>query len=169
MNPQTQSFKKTFKKSSPRATYVDLDQFMGDWYLIAHLPTPFELDANNAIESFRWNEKDQHIDIDFHFYQGNPEGKKKSYLQKAWILDHSTNAEWRVHFFWPFRFSYLILDLAPDYTWALVGTGSKNFVWILARKPHLDEDIYTDLVTKLEVRGYDISRLRKVPQIWGET
>lgn len=154
------------KSSLPLALFVDLEQFMGDWYVISHIPTPFEVHATNAVESYRWNEAADCIDIEYHHNEGRSDGPLKHYPQKAWITDKQTNAEWKVQFFWPMRFSYQVLEVASDYSWCLIGTSSKNFVWMMARKPHLEDDIYQELLQKLDSWGYDLAKLRKVPQVW---
>jgi apolipoprotein D and lipocalin family protein len=141
---------------------------MGDWYVIAHIPTPFEKDATNAVESFHWNQTEERIDIEYHHNEGSSDGPLKHYPQKAWITDRQNNADWKVEFFWPMKFNYQVLEVASDYTWALIGTSSKNYVWILARKPHLDDETYLELLKKLEGWGYDLATLRKIPQIWDQ-
>ncbi len=181
-NPHTTSPFKAFRQSvrsslqqqseavpeslGPLAFFVDLDQYMGDWYVIAHIPTPFEAGAVNAVESYRWNDAEKRIDILYHHNQDHADGPLRQFPQKAWIVDPQSNAEWKVQFFWPLKFSYRILDVASDYSWAVVGTNSKNFVWILSRRTHLDEDVFEDLMAKIAAWGYDIRRLRKVPQVW---
>ena len=148
--------------------FIDLDQYMGDWYVIAHIPTPFETKSHNAVESYRWNEAAGRIDVTYHHNEGAADGPLRKYPQKAWIEDRITNAEWKIQFFWPMKFTYRILDVASDYSWTIVGTASKRYVWIMARKPHLDDEIYHELVAKLSDWGYDLQRLRKVPQIWDQ-
>jgi apolipoprotein D and lipocalin family protein len=157
---------KSLKASLPHALFVDLDQYMGDWYVIACIPTPFETKATNAVESYTWNAKEDRIDVQYHHNEGRPDGPVRKYPQKAWVSDKNSNAEWKVQFFWPLKFSYRILDVASDYSWSLVGTESKNFVWILARRPHLDDEVLSELKEKLLSLGYDLNKLRKVPQIW---
>lgn len=141
---------------------------MGDWYVIAHIPTPFEVNATNAVESYHWNRSQGRIDILYHHNEGSPEGPLRKLPQKAWVSDPKTNSEWKVQFFWPMKFTYRILEVASDYSWALIGTASKNFLWILSRSPHLDVDTYQTLLYKLDDWGYDLTRLRKVPQIWDQ-
>jgi len=166
MISQSQTTVRPKRHALPTATYIDLDQYMGDWYVIANIPTPFETKSTNAVESYRWNEAEDRIDVTYHHNEGSPDGPMKKYPQKAWIADKQTNAEWKVQFFWPMKFSYRVLDVASDYSWTIVGTATKNFVWVMARKPHLDDEIYRMLLMKLEDWGYDLAKLRKVPQIW---
>lgn len=151
----------------PTVAYVDIPRFMGDWYVIANIPTFVEKGANNAIETYAWNAKEDRIDVSFRFNAKTPSGPLKKYPQKAWIYDKKTNAEWRVQPWWPLKFSYLVVDLAPDYSYTVIGVPSRNYLWIMARKPHLDEAVYSGLINKVKSMGYDTSKIQKVPQVWG--
>ncbi len=154
--------------SEPLSTvsYVDISKFMGDWYVIANIPTFVEKGANNAIESYSWNSLEDRIDVDFHYNADSPNGPLKKYPQKAWIYDKQTNAEWRVQPWWPLKFSYLVIDLAPDYSYTVIGVPSRNYVWIMARTPKMDAQVYERIISKLKSVGYDVSKIQKVPQIW---
>lgn len=153
-------------KPLPTVSYVDIPKFMGDWYVIANIPTFVEKGANNAIESYSWNAQENRIDVDFHYNADSPKGPIKKYPQKAWIYDKKTNAEWRVQPWWPLKFSYLIIDLAPDYSYTVIGVPSRNYVWIMARKPSMDPVLFDSIVAKIKTLGYDTSLIQKVPQVW---
>ena len=71
--------------------YVDLDKFMGDWYVIANIPTWFEKGAHNALEQYLWNEKG-YIDVIFSFNKNSFSGERKKLTQKAFIYNKTTNA-----------------------------------------------------------------------------
>lgn len=145
--------------------YVDLERFMGDWYVIAIIPNFIEKNAVNGIESYRTLNKDG-VKIDYRFRIKSPEGRLKHLQPKAWIYDRETNAEWRVQFLWPFKAAYLIIDLAEDYSYTVVGEPSRKFVWIMARNPELDDDVYNSILERLDHQGYDIAKIKKMPQIW---
>ena len=145
--------------------FVDIKRFMGDWFVIANIPTFIEKDATNAIESYKLNEKGE-IETTFTFYQNSPNGLKKEYRPKGFIYNSKTNAEWRMQFFWPFKMPFLIIDLAEDYSHTVIGYPNRNYVWIMARKPELSEKTYQSILKNLEYVGYDISRIYKVPQDW---
>jgi apolipoprotein D and lipocalin family protein len=154
------------EKELRTVAHVDLQKFMGDWYVIANIPTFVEEGAVNAIEGYHWNESEKRIDVDYRHNKDSPQGELKKAPQKAWVYNENTNAEWRVQPWWPFKFAYLIIDLAPDYSYTVVGVPSRKYVWIMARKPSLPEATYNKLVEGIKAQGYDISKLRKVPQIW---
>jgi apolipoprotein D and lipocalin family protein len=145
---------------------VDLPRFMGRWYVIASNPTVFESGANNATETYTWNEAKQRIDVDFRFHQDTPNGKEKTIPQKGFVYDHVTNAEWRIQPFWPLKFGYLIIGLAEDYSDTTIGTPGRDNVWVMSRSPSLSEARYHEILQRLRTLGYDVSKIKKVPQVW---
>ena len=146
-----------------KVEYVDVPRFMGQWYVIASIPTFIEKGAHNAVETYTWNNKDKRIDVYFTFNKDSFEGKKKEYTQKAFVQDSSGN-EWRIQFFWPFKFPYLILDLDKDYTYTAIGVPNRNYVWIMAREKTLPEATYNEILRRLKDQQYDIGLIEKVPQ-----
>ncbi len=150
----------------PTVDHVELPKFMGRWFVIASIPTSFETDAVNATETYTWNAEAERIDIDFRYRKEKPDGEEKSVPQKAWVENTQTNAEWRVRPFWPLKFAYLIVDLAPDYSDTIVGRPGRENVWIMAREPRMSEVRYRQLLRKVEGFGYDMSKLKKVRQEW---
>ena len=145
--------------------YVDIDRFMGDWYVIANIPTFIEKRATNAIESYHLNSKGE-IETTFTFYQDSPNGKKKIYTPKGFIYNTKTNAEWRMQFIWPFKTPFLVLDLAEDYSYTVIGVPSRKYVWIMARDAQLSNKIFIEITQNLEAIGYDISKINTIVQDW---
>lgn len=142
---------------------VDLDRFAGRWYVIESIGTSAEAEAYDAIEIYEML-GDGEIDIDFRFRDGGFDGPIESIPQRGWVHDEETRAEWRVRPIWPLALAYLIIDLAPDYRYTVVGHPSKRWVWIMARTPSLDESTLVEIRSRLADVGYDVSRLRRVPQ-----
>jgi apolipoprotein D and lipocalin family protein len=145
--------------------FVDIKLFMGDWFVIANIPTFIEKDATNAIESYKLNEKGE-IETTFTFYQNSPNGLKKEYRPKGFIYNSKTNAEWRMQFIWPFKSPFLIIDLADDYSYTVIGVPNRKYVWIMAREPQLSDEIFSIITQKLAGIGYDISKIQKILQEW---
>ncbi len=143
---------------------VELQKFMGRWYVIASIPTSFEEGAVNAVETYTWNEEKERIDIDFRFHKDRADGPEKVIPQKGFIYNKDTNAEWRIQPFWPLKFAYLIVDLADDYSDTIIGVPNRKYVWIMARSPKIADARYAALVEKVRVLGYDLTQLKKVPQ-----
>ncbi|NIP23780.1 MAG: lipocalin family protein [Phycisphaerae bacterium] len=142
---------------------VNIDQFMGDWYVIASIPTFIEKDAYNAIESYRLAE-DGTIETTFSFNKGSFEGPRKVYRPRGFIQDKQSNAVWGMQFFWPFKAEYRIIYLTEDYSQTVIGRTKRDYVWIMARKPEIPEDDYNRILEFLREEDYDLGKLRKVPQ-----
>ncbi len=142
---------------------VDLEKFMGDWYVIAHIPTFIETEAYNAVESYQMA-PDGTVPTTFRFNKGSFDGPVKTYQPLGFIHNREANTEWRMQFIWPFKAAYLITYLSPDYQTTMIGVPDRKYVWIMARTKTMPADKYADLVKILEQSGHDVSRLRKVPQ-----
>ncbi len=136
---------------------------MGRWYVIANLPTFYEKNSFNPIEGYELNQ-DGTI---YNYYESNRGsflGPRKRVTARAWVVDESTGAEWRVQFFWPISFAYQILEIDPAYRYAVVGHPSKKYVWIMAREPEMSEGTFGGILSRLIDRGYDVSRIQRCPQ-----
>ncbi|NNE16906.1 MAG: lipocalin family protein, partial [Myxococcales bacterium] len=83
---------------------------------------------------------------------------------RARVVDTDTNAKLEVSFFRPFWGDYWIIDLAPDYEYAVVGHPSRDYLWILSRTLTLDEQTYAEILTRLEAKGYPLAPLNKTEQ-----
>lgn len=149
----------------PTVQYVDLPRFMGDWYVIAHIPASSEAAAHNAVESYHL-EKDGTIATTYAFRDGGFDGELQVLKPSAVVRDTKTNATWGMQFFWPLRFEYLITWLDADYQTTIVGRTARDYAWIMARRPDLDAAVLAQLESELSRQGYDRTRLRWVPQRW---
>jgi apolipoprotein D and lipocalin family protein len=74
-----------------------------------------------------------------------------------------------MQFIWPIKADYRIVYLDPEYSKTIIGRQKRDFVWIMARKPEIPESEYQELVSVVESLGYDVGKLRKVPQRWEAT
>ena len=143
--------------------YVDLDRFMGDWYVIANIPTFIEKDAHNAIESYRLAD-DGTIATTFRFNKGSPDGPAKEYHPRGFIRDDQSNAVWGMQFIWPFKAEYRIIYLSDNYSTTVIGRTKRDYVWIMAREPSISDEEYAFIMKFLQEQDYDISKVKKVPQ-----
>ncbi|TLD71505.1 lipocalin family protein [Phragmitibacter flavus] len=154
------------KKSAPPATvdHVDLPRYMGDWYVIAHVPYSLEKGKVGTLDRYAMR-PDGKIDNIFLFRKETLDAPLEDWKGVAWVHNKKTNAEWRVQFLWPLRNAYLILDLDKDYQWSAVGLPNRKLVWILSRETTLPDDVYQGIVNRLAEKGYPTSKLAKVPQL----
>ena len=145
--------------------YVDLERFMGDWYVIANIPTFLEKGAHNAVETYAMND-DGTIATTFTFQKNSFDGKTKQYKPKGFVMDTTTNALWGMRFVWPIKADYRIVYLDEDYTQTVIGRRKRDFVWIMARTPVIADENYEAILSVIESLGYDMSKIQKVPQQW---
>lgn len=149
----------------PVVDYVDLKRFSGDWYVIASIPTPFEKNVFNAIESYRLDENGDMITT-FTYNKGGFDGERKQHEFRGIVLDDPSNAVWKMQFWGPIKGDYKIFYLDPEYKVTVVARDQRDFVWIMARDWKLAPEIMAELKSKLEAVGYDLQGLRPVPQKW---
>lgn len=147
------------------ATAVDLERFMGDWYVIANIPTFIETNAYNAIESYRMAQ-DGTVATTFSFREGGIEGERKTYHPTGYIIDRQSNAVWGMQFIWPIKSDYRIISVNDAYDQTIIGRIHRDYVWLMARTPQISEADYQRFLQLITEEGYDVSKVRKVPQQW---
>lgn len=138
--------------------YVDLNRYLGSWYEIARFDHIFERGMYATKAEYSLNE-DGSIKV---VNTGYKNGKYKQSVGKAKPTE--IPAILRVSFFGPFYSDYRILMLAPDYSYALVGSKSKNYLWILSRSPFMSIEDLDLVLNEAESRGYEVTRLIWVDQ-----
>ena len=142
---------------------VDLPRFMGDWYVIASIPTFIERGAHNAMENYQLDAVGT-ISTTFIFNADAPEGPVKTYRSRGFVLDKASNAIWGQQYFWPVKADYRISFLSPDYQRTVVTREKRDYVWIMARTPTLSEAELTELTAFVASQGYEPAKLNRVPQ-----
>lgn len=144
---------------------VDLPRFMGDWYVIAAIPTVIETQAYNAIENYKLN-ADGTIATTFTYYKGAFDGTLKTYNPRGFVIKNTGNALWGMQFIWPIKAEYRIAYLDQSYQHTIIARNARDYVWIMARTPQISDTQYSEMTNFVNGLGYDMSKLRKVPQHW---
>jgi apolipoprotein D and lipocalin family protein len=143
--------------------YVDLQRFMGDWYVIANIPTFVEKGAHNAVENYRLDD-DGTIATTFTFNKDSFDGPLKEYHPRGFVRDTESNAEWGMQFIWPIKGDYRITFLDEDYSRTVISRNKRDYVWLMARTPQVSEADYQEMLQHVRESGYDLNEIRKVPQ-----
>ena len=138
---------------------VNLQKFMGPWYVIGHIPTFIEKNAFNAIESYELNQ-DGTISTTFTFNEGALTGPLKTYKPKGFIVKDSGNALWGMQFIWPIKAQYKIVYLDEAYQNTIIARDNRDYVWIMSREKKIEQKTLEQLVKKIEIDGYDIKKIR---------
>ena len=152
-------------KPAPLKTvpFVDLERYSGRWYVIANIPYFLERDKVASYDTYA-RRPDGTLTNDFTFREKSFDAPEKTWHGTAKVKNTTTNAEWAVRFIWPFSADYLVIDLDPNYRWAVVGHPSRKLLWVLARDRQLPDDLYNTIVQRTASQGYDPAKITKVPQ-----
>jgi len=150
---------------------VDLERFMGDWYVIGSIPIDLffasEAGAHNAVETYALND-DGSIDTRYRFRKDSFDGPVTTFNPTGFVYNTATNAEWRMQFLWPFKSAYLILYLADDYSQTIIGVPDRSYIWIMSRTPDVSDSEYQRLLQRAIDAGYDPEAIVRIPQDWPE-
>jgi len=141
----------------PTVSCVDLNRYIGRWYEIASYPNRFEEKCASDITADYALLADGKIQVVNTCRQSS--GKLRQSRGYAKIADSSSNAKLKVTFFWPFFGNYWIVDLDPDYRYAVVSEPRRKYLWILSRTPRLAPDQHQRLLDRIRQLGFDPSRL----------
>ena len=144
--------------------FVDLQRYAGTWFEIGRLPNRYQKDCVGATAEYRLR-ADGAIDVVNTCYR--EDGSTRSIEGKAESRDASSNAKlvvrfngfWFKLFSWLIKADYWVIDLADDYSYAVVGAPNRDYLWILARERTMDETILNRLVARAEAQGFDVARL----------
>ncbi len=143
---------------------LDLEKYLGTWYEIARYDHRFERGLAGVTANYSMRD-DGKIKVLNSGYKESLSGKYSEAIGKAKIPDPKNEpAKLKVSFFWFFYGDYYIMELDKNYQWAIIGSSSDNYLWILSRTPQIEESLYNELLEKLDARGYDVSKLIKVEQ-----
>ncbi|WP_233842613.1 lipocalin family protein [Dyella sp. 2HG41-7] len=145
--------------------HVDLPRFMGNWYVIATIPTRYERNAWNAVETYTLK-PDGTVYTAFRFNNESQNGPLKRIHSTGFVQPNSGNAVWGVQVFWPLKAQYIVAYLSPDYTETIVARDARDYTWVMARTPTVSPSDYSALLARVKSLGYDVSEIRKVPQVW---
>lgn len=140
----------------PTVSNVDLTRYVGKWYEVARYPNRFEKDCVSDVTA-EYAQQDGKISVVNTCRKAD--GLNKQSKGTAKVVDSKTNAKLKVTFFWPFYGSYWIIDLAPDYSYAVVGEPSRKYLWILSRTPALEGGTQQKIHGRLRELGYDPAKL----------
>ena len=143
--------------------YVDLHRYAGKWYEIAAFPQYFQKGCHCTVAEYTPSDKG-YVIVENKCNKDSINGKFSSIKGKAFVTENSGNAKLRVQFFWPFKADYWIIDLAADYSYAVVSEPDKKYLWILSRTPKMDHLVYQQIIGRLKEKGFDLSKLKLTEQ-----
>lgn len=143
---------------------LNVQKYLGTWYEIARFDHRFERGLVGVTAEYSMRD-DGKIKVLNSGYKNSLDGELSQAVGKAKIPDPINDpAKLKVSFFLFFYGDYYVMELDKNYQWALIGSSSDKYLWILSRKPQMETELYNDLLDKLQKRGYDVSKLIKIEQ-----
>ena len=143
-------------------SYVDIEKFMGDWHVLANIPTFPERGAINPVETYSMNENGT-INTRFSFIHPKT-GARKELRATGFVLPNTNNAIWGMQFLWPLKADYRVVYLDPYYETTIVGREKRDYLWIMARDANLPAETLNYLIDKAVQMGYDRSLIQLPPR-----
>lgn len=149
---------------------IDLERFMGRWYVVANIPSLFDKGTVNNVEEYSYDADKKQISVNF-FYSNAELTKSSCIKQRATIAnEHST--QWKlsalIGIYLPVPVPYLIVDCADDYSSTIIGVPDRSLIWLMTRVPHPEPEMVEALTMKAQELGYDIGKLISVRQEWSK-
>lgn len=143
---------------------LDIERYLGNWYEIARFDHKFERGLVGVTANYSLRD-DGKIKVINSGFKNTLDGKFSEAIGKAKIPNPENEpSKLKVSFFLFFYGDYYVLELDDNYEWAVIGSSSDKYLWILSRTPQIDDELYKQLLSKLTKRGYDITKLIKVEQ-----
>jgi len=149
---------------------IDIERFMGRWYVIYNIPTPFDKGTANNVENYSYDAASRRVDIDFTYTDMT--FTKTSLLKQRATVKNPENTQWalspKIGVYLPTSIPYLVADCAEDYSTCIIGVPDRKYVWVMARAPALGPEAAEALTRKVQLLGYDVAKLVAIPQKWTE-
>jgi len=143
---------------------VDLKKYAGKWYEIASYPQRFQKGCHCTTADYSLSDKG-YVIVENRCNRDSITGKQSYIKGKAFVMKNSGNAKLKVQFFWPIRGKYWIIDLADEYSYAVVSHPNKKYLWILSRTSKMNDATYQQILSRLKEKGYDLTKLQITKQI----
>ncbi len=144
-------------------TPIDLPRYMGAWHVIAHVPYFAERGHVASIDTYTLH-PDGSIAVRYSYRTGF-EQPMEAFDSRATVKAGSGNREWTTWFYRVIPTRYRIVEVAPDYSWALIDYPGRDLAWVFGRTAVMDEALYRDLLKRLRGHGVDTDKLWRVPQV----
>lgn len=142
---------------------VEVERYLGTWYEIASFPQSFQKGCHGTTATYTQVAEGE-LAVENRCFKDALDGPLKVANGRARVADATSNARLQVSFFGPFWGDYWIIDLDPDYRFAVVGHPGRDYLWILSRTPTLDEQTYQGILSRLEAMPYPTDRLVRTAQ-----
>lgn len=142
--------------------WLDLDRYMGRWYMIANIP--YFAESGNKAPYVEYTRREDGLIDDVLTAQDDFDEKpfrKKGMIE---VTNPLNNAEGRITFLPPIWQDYAVLYVDDKYQYTVIGHPSRNYCWIFSRTPEMSDEVYARMLAVLSANHFDTSRVFKLPQ-----
>lgn len=142
--------------------YLDLDRYMGRWYLIANIP--YFAEMGNVAPWVQYSKRDDGMIDDVYTAQDafdKPPFSKNALID---VTDPMTHAEGRITVFGPLWQDYAVVYMDKEYRNSVVAHPSRNYAWIFSREQRMADEDFRAALAALKANGFDVGRVQKIPQ-----
>lgn len=140
----------------------DLQRYMGRWYVISNIPYFPERGKVATYDEYILR-TDGRIDNIYGFKKAFGK-KEKQWKALATVTPDTGNKKWTIKFFGLMNADYEILEVAPDYSWALIGHPKRKLGWVFSRDPKMGDELHETLLNEIEKYDYQKTDFKRVPQ-----
>ena len=137
---------------------LDLDRYQGTWYELASFPTFFQRGCTGTTATYTLLPRGQ-LEVINRCRKGSLDGREAVARGRARQPDPSRPGELEVSFFRPFWADYWVIDLDPEYRWAVVGGPGRKYLWVLSREPSMERAQFEQITARARAKGYPVDRL----------
>jgi apolipoprotein D and lipocalin family protein len=149
-----------------RAPSMDIGQMNGDWHVVARIPTILDREATDMHMLFRVKQ-DYSMEIDWSFKKNPQTDDQKKYALSGQAGRARDTTLWTVSPIWPLRFTYQVLEFSGDYTWVVVGSADRKYLWILARSDKIDPLLIDGLLQRMQKSEFDVAAVVRATKMDG--
>jgi apolipoprotein D and lipocalin family protein len=141
----------------------EINRYLGTWYEIARLDHPFEKGLDNVTANYTLR-KDGGINVINRGFSAKEQEWKEA-QGKAYFVDDKSKGHLKVSFFGPLYSSYVVFELEKaGYEYAFISGYNRDYLWLLSRKPSIDEAIITRFLDRSEALGFNTDEIIFVNQ-----
>lgn len=136
---------------------VDIMAYAGKWYSLYSIPTFMDKHWRETVETYVIH-PDGYYAV-FTTYKVIAQQKRKYIRSKLFVVRGTNNAVFKAQFVWPFKEDYWVIELAEDYSYVVVGHPKYKYLFIMARKPEMDQNLLREIIDRCNKKGYATSKL----------
>ena len=142
---------------------VDLSKYMGKWYEIASCSQNLQANYYGTTAEYLMDNHD-FVTVINRYKEGSLQGKEKTVKGKANVVEGTNNSKLKMNLLFPSARNYWIIDLANDYSYAVVSEPKRKNLWILSRTPKLNQETYSRILSRIKSKGFDLDKLKMTTQ-----